>query len=66
MLKFFFGDDRCKFPKGAIQLQTAHPFYEPGNTVEGFIYIDIKEPVAARCIEIEIKGGEKCSFIRYW
>ena len=63
---FFFSDSRCKFPKGNIQLQTAHPFYEPGNTINGLIYIEITEAVEASHIELEIKGGEKHSFIRFW
>ena len=61
-----FSDDRCKFPKGKIQLQTECPFYEPGNVVNGIIYLEIAESVAAHCFEMEIKGGEKCSFIRHY
>lgn len=65
-MPFFFSDKRCQFPKGKIQLQTAYPFYEPGNTVQGIIYIEIMEPVQASHIELEIKGGEKCSFTRHY
>ena len=63
---FFFSDHRCNFPKGKIQLQTACPFYEPGNEVQGVIYLEIMEPVYAHHIEMEVKGGEKCSFTRFW
>lgn len=47
-------------------MQTAHPFYEPGNTVQGLIYLEIMEAVQAEAIQLEIKGGEKCSFIRHY
>ena len=63
---FFFSDSRCNFPKGKIQLQTQYPFYEPGNTVAGVIYLEIMEPVHCSHIELEFKGGEKSSFIRFW
>ena len=65
-MAFFFSDSRCSFPKGKIQLQTAYPFYEPGNEITGLIYLEIMEPCYASHISLEIKGGEKCSFIRYW
>ena len=41
--KLFFGDEKCKFPKGRMQVQTALPFYEPGNTIEGLMYLEILE-----------------------
>lgn len=63
---FFFQDERTHFPKGKIQLQTEYPFYEPGNTIRGLIYLEIMEPVEAKHITLEFKGGEKCSFIRHW
>ena len=63
---FFFSDKRTQFPKGKIQVQTQYPFYEPGNTVVGVIYIEIMEAVEASHIELEIKGGEKCGFIRHY
>ena len=34
--------------------------------MQGIIYIEILEPVQASHIELEIKGGEKCSFIRHY
>lgn len=63
---FFFSDSRCNYPKGRIQIQTEFPFYEPGNTINGKIYIDVMEPVLASCVQIEIKGKEKCAFTRFW
>lgn len=66
VLKFFFGDARCNFPKGQIQVQTEFPFYEPGNLVNGKVYIDIREPLACTYIDIEVKGQEKAAFTRYY
>ena len=63
---FFFSDERCKFEAGNIQLQTECPFYEPGNSITGKVFLQIHTPVAATHIEIEFKGGEKCSFIRHY
>lgn len=63
---FYFSDTRCAFPKGRIQVQTEFPFYEPGNVVNGKIFIEAMQPLAATHIEIEVKGGEKAAFTRYW
>ena len=62
----FFSDDRCKFDKGHIQVQTQYPFYEPGGTIFGKVYMNINQPVEAKYLELEVKGGEKASFIRFW
>ena len=40
---FYFNDHRSNFPKGRIQLQTEFPFYEPGNLVNGKIFIEVFE-----------------------
>jgi len=63
---FFFSDERCEFEKGKIQVQTEFPFYEPGNTINGKVYLEIMAPCPAAYLEIEVKGGEKCSHIRFW
>jgi hypothetical protein len=63
---FFFSDDRCNYTNGRIQLQTEFPFYEPGNTINGVIYLEIFNPTQANCIEIEVKGQEKVAFTRYY
>ena len=34
--------------------------------VRGVIYLEIMEPVMASHIELEFKGGEKSSFVRFW
>jgi hypothetical protein len=62
----YFSDSRCIFPKGKIQVQTEFPFYEPGNVVNGKIFIEVPQPMAATHIEIEVKGGEKAAFTRFW
>ena len=63
---FYFSDARCVFPAGKIQLQTEFPFYEPGNTVNGKIFIQLPAAVQTSHIELEIKGKEKAKFIRHW
>ena len=63
---FFFSDSRCKYKKGNVQVQTEFPFYEPGNLVNGLIYLEIHQGVNAKHIELEVKGSEKTSFIRHW
>jgi hypothetical protein len=63
---FYFSDPRCNFPKGRIQVQTEFPFYEPGNLVNGKIFIEVFEQLFATFIEIEIKGQEKAAFTRFW
>ena len=62
----YFSDPRCNFPKGSIQLQTEYPFYEPGNTIKGLIWMHIDQPLMAQYIEIEVKGKEKAAFTRFW
>jgi len=39
---------------------------EPGNTINGKIYLEVFEAFEVKHIEIEVKGGEKTSFIRHW
>ena len=64
--KFYFDDERCNFDKGKLQVQTEFPYYEPGNTVNGKIFIEVLAPLALTDIEIECKGTEKISFKRFW
>ena len=46
-----------------IQLQTEYPFYYPENTVNGMIYIRLKQTIEnVQGIQIEVKGGVKNSF----
>jgi hypothetical protein len=63
---FYFSDTRCVFKAGKMQLQTEFPFYEPGNTINGKIFIEVPAPVQASHIELEFKGKEEVKWIRYW
>ena len=38
----FFSEHKCVFPTGKIHVQTEYPFYEPGNTISGVIYMQIE------------------------
>lgn len=62
----YFSEQRSNFPNGKIYVQTEYPFYEPGNLVNGKIYMDIIAPVACTTISIEVKGQEKIAFTRFW
>ena len=62
----YFADKRCVFPSGRIQLQTEFPFYEPGNIVNGKIFIEVGAQVKASHIELKVIGREKAKFIRHW
>ena len=62
-LTLFKDDTRSTFPHGSIQLQTEYPFYEPGNTVNGMIFIKLSSTIHnVEGLEIEVKGGAKNSF----
>ena len=56
-------DLRGKFDFGYIMLQTEKPFYEPGDSISGTIYLKCAMPVDAKYIEIEVKGKEKASWM---
>lgn len=45
-----FKDKRTHFKKGKMLVQTTQPFYEPGATVEGKIYIQVDETIQAENI----------------
>lgn len=62
-----FKDDDTKNKNGYMQVTTEHPFYEPGQTVKGTIYLRVKKDIkTAKHIELEVKGGSKNSFKRFW
>lgn len=63
---FFFSDERCHTKHGKIQLQTEFPFYEPGNTINGVVYLSVDHEVQATHIELDFKGSEKGGFIRHY
>jgi hypothetical protein len=49
-------DSRCRYDHGYICLQTAKPFYCPGEMITGNIYIRTSHPIEARYVELEVKG----------
>ena len=59
-------DPRWAFKGGNIQIQTEYPYYEPGGTVNGKIFIQTMNPVPATHIQIEIDGKEKNKFYHYF
>lgn len=64
--KLYFSDPRCDFEKGRIQVQTEFPFYEPGDQVNGKVFIKVPEKLLATHITIEFKGQEKAAFTRFY
>ena len=57
-------DRRAAFNGGYLYVKTDRPYYYPGNTVFGKIYIRIECPMDARNLDIKISGKEKASFLR--
>ena len=55
-------DSRSKFEQGYIILQTAKPFYMPGEAVTGTIFLRTMVPVNVSTIDLEVSGKEKVSF----
>ena len=56
-------DSRSKFEQGYIILQTAKPFYMPGEAVTGTIFLRTMVPVNVSTIDLEVSGKEKVSFV---
>ncbi len=54
------------FSGGEIDVQTELPYYEPGQTVNGKVFIVTTRPVYTSGIVIEISGKEKNKFTRFW
>ena len=62
-----FSAEGCAHKNGFIQLATEFPFYEPGNTVNGTIYLRVTSMIqGAQGIELEVKGGSKQKFSRFY
>ena len=57
-------DHRSQFQGGYIYVKTDKPFYYPGTTVYGKIYIRTEVPLDAKYLELKVKGKEKASFWR--
>ena len=55
-------DSRSKFNGGYLFVKTAAPFYYPGQTVYGKIYIRAEVPMNPADLEIFVKGKEKAKF----
>lgn len=62
----YFSDSRCVFGKNKIQVQTAMPYYEPGQAITGRIDMLIGEPLHAQEVYLKIEGKEKTAFTRFW
>lgn len=62
MFSHFFGGGEGD---GTIIVQTECPFYEPGNTVRGKIYINMRHSARANEVELILKGKEKAKFIEH-
>ena len=57
-------DARCHYEHGYFVVQTAKPFYYPGEHITGSIYIRANTHIETKYIELEIKGKEKVSFMQ--
>lgn len=55
-------DSRACIEGGYMYVKTNQPFYHPGNTVYGKIYIRADQVIDAKWLEIKIEGKEKSSF----
>lgn len=56
-------DSRSKHAHGYLIVQTAKPFYCPGEMVTGTVYLRVTQPIDVSFIDLEVKGGEKASFV---
>merc|ERR1712127_81702 len=65
IMKLFEKKD-TKHDEGRLQIVTEKPFYEPGDEVEGHVYIRVDEDMECEDIKIEIKGGQTLAFERFW
>ena len=57
-------DARCRYDHGYLVVQTAKPFYMPGEVITGNIYLRAMAPLDVKHIDIQIKGTEKGSFVQ--
>ena len=56
-------DSRSKNDHGYMIVQTAKPFYYPGEMVTGTVFLRSSHPLEVAFIDLEVKGREKVSFI---
>ena len=51
-------DKRSEFDGGYLFVKSERPFYYPGETVTGKIYIRLMKPMFPRTLDIHVKGKE--------
>ena len=51
-------DSRAKFDGGFLFIKTDKPFYYPGNTVYGKIYLRVEVPICPVELSVRVKGKE--------
>ena len=62
-----FSDKDCQFSNGSIQVVTELPFYAPGDIVNGTVYLSVTHALTeVQGLQVEVKGGSKNSFKRFW
>ena len=61
-----YGDPKTEFPCGAISLQLDKCFYEPGDTLTGMMYIQVREAFKCKKIMLDVETEEKVEFTRFW
>ena len=64
--KELFGQPKCQFIGGKIQLQTEYPYYEPGQEVNGIIYLLLDAQTKCSTISLDIFGFEKAAVSHFW
>jgi len=58
-------DSRARNQNGYLYVKTDKPYYYPGNTVLGKMYIRIEHPLHVKKLVIKIKGVGKSGFLRH-
>ena len=62
-----FTDEDCMHAYGQIQLTLDKPWYEPGDLINGKVFIRVNRTIdELHGIELKFKGGFKHAFTRYW
>ena len=58
-------DTKSKFDGGYLYVRTDRPYYYPGNTVNGKIYIRAERKLSVSDLEVHIRGKERTVFWTY-
>ena len=62
-----FVEEDTRQSNGSMQLVLDKPWYEPGDTIKGKIYIRATRNInGVEGIELKVKGGFKNAFTRHW